>query len=137
MAARMFVYLFEENDTALEFLQEAELLRSVLLCPKCGQNMTMGKNGQTIHKCCWRWNNGSSTDCCTGPRNVRNGLWGTRSKLTLGGVMLLAYDIIARVPFQSIEREYELKSHPRNDWFQFCTLVELDYMETTSEKIGI
>jgi len=51
--------------------------------------------------------------------------------------MLLAYDIIARVPFQSIEREYELKSHPRNDWFQFCTLVELDYMETTSEKIGI
>ena len=57
------------------------------------------------------------------PRNVRHGSWCARSKLTLGQVMLLAYDIIGKVPSQSIEREYELKSHPQYDWFQFCTLV--------------
>jgi predicted ribonuclease YlaK len=56
--------------------------------------------------------------------------------LTLGQVMLLAYDIIAKVPSQSIEREYELKSHPWHDWLQFCTLVTLDYVETMSEKTG-
>jgi hypothetical protein len=37
-----FVYLFENNDKALEFLQEAGLLRSVMPCPQCGQNMTRG-----------------------------------------------------------------------------------------------
>lgn len=137
MAARMFfVYLFEENDTALEFLQEARLLRSVLLCPKCGRHMTLGKNGYTIHESRWRWNDGSSSDRCTGPRNVRHGSWCTRSEVTLGlgEVMLLAYDIIAKVPSQSIERKYDLISHPRYDWFQFCTLVILDYVETMSEK---
>jgi hypothetical protein len=40
-----FVYLFEENYTALEFLQEAGLLWSVLLCPKCGRNVTLGEKG--------------------------------------------------------------------------------------------
>jgi len=137
VTARMFfVYLFEENDMALEFPQEAGLLRSVLLCPKSGRNMTVGKNGQTIHKCCWRWKNGSSSDRCTGPRNVRHGSWCTRSKLTLGEVILLAYDIIAKIPPQIILGEYELISHPRYNWFQFCTLVILDCVETMSEKIG-
>jgi len=46
MAARMFfVYLFEENDAALKFLQEAGLLRNILLCPLYGRNMKLGKNG--------------------------------------------------------------------------------------------
>jgi hypothetical protein len=48
--------------------------------------------------------------------------------------MLLAYEIIAKVPSQNIEKEYELKSHHWYDWFLFCTEVILDYVETMSEK---
>jgi hypothetical protein len=43
--------------------------------------------------------------------------------------MLLAYEIIAKVPSQNIDREYELKSHPWYGWFQFCTEVILDYVD--------
>jgi hypothetical protein len=50
--------------------------------------------------------------------------------------MLLTYDIIFKAPSQRIEREYELESHTRCEWFQFCREVILDYVETTSEKIG-
>ena len=104
--------------------------------PKVWPEHDTGREGVDLHECQWRWNNGSSSDRCTRPRNLRHGSWYTRSNLTLGEVMLLAYDIITKVPSQSIEREYELILHPRYDWFQFCTLVILDYVETMSEKTG-
>jgi hypothetical protein len=198
------------------------LLRS--LCPKCGRNMTLGKNGPTIG--C-----GTTVAVLTAARDLEmcdRASWCTRNKLALGQVMLLAYDIHFRqsrlrlkcdgtraetrfrlsakrtspfkstgasvqsttgsrgvrisgsngsnagytmfrgsvkstgyplhfasspftsspmrhrvlshfkwtLPSQSIERDYELKSHPRYDWFQFCAEVILDYVETMPERNG-
>jgi hypothetical protein len=57
VASRMlFAYLFEDNEKALGFLQEAVLLRNVMPCPKYGRNMTLGKSRQTTDKCCWKCN---------------------------------------------------------------------------------
>ena len=81
----LFVYLFENNDKSLEFLQDAGILRNVMPCPKCGWNMTLSKNGLAIDKCGWKYNKGSRSDRCTRTGSLRHGSWFMRSKLTLAG----------------------------------------------------
>jgi hypothetical protein len=93
-ASTMFFVYFFEDDRTLEFLQKAGLFRSVTPCPQCGRNVTLGKNRQSNLKFYWRCKNSSGSGRCTGTRNVRHCSWCTRSKITLGQVTLLAYDII-------------------------------------------
>ena len=131
-----FAYLFMGSSNGIAFLKETGLIRSEILCWKCGENMNFSVRERDTDGYAWRCCKRRNSVRCGGSRSVRYGSWFTRSKLTMVEVLLLTYDIIRNVPSSMIETEYSVQSEARRNWYKLCREVIVWHVEMTSEKIG-
>jgi hypothetical protein len=51
-------------------------------------------------------------------------------------VLFLTYDIVRRVPAHTIQQEHQFDSATITDWAKLCREVMLDYVLSSSQKIG-
>jgi hypothetical protein len=84
----------------------------------------------------WRCRRKTSASRCNVSTSIRHGSWYTRSNLNFMEVLFLTYDIVRRVPSQCIQLEYNFSKTTISDWAQLCRKAMLDYVESSSQKIG-
>jgi len=128
--------LFSDHEKGVTFLQERGLLKREMLCPTCGNNMSLWRSERVIDKYCWGCGKGKRGQRCNGTQSLRHSSWFSKSKLTLLEIMLLTYHIMQKMPYKAILQEHQVEYHTACDWFQFCREVILDFIETKSEMIG-
>jgi len=131
-----FGFLFSDHEKGITFLQECGLLKREMLCPTCGNNMSLWRSERVIDKYRWGCGKGKRGQRCNGTRSLRHSSWFSKSKLTLLEIMLLTYHIMQKMPYKAILQEHQVEYHTACDWFQFCREVILDFIETKSEMIG-
>ena len=137
IARRLFLtYLFTDKELSIQFLTDVGLLLSKFTCPKCGNDMARYadlslKDGYRFR--CRRKIYGSK---CSVSVSIRHGSWFHNSNLTLGEVMKLTYDIVRRVPANTIQQEYQFSSSTVAHWGQYCKEVMLEYVKGSSQRIG-
>jgi len=83
-------------------------------------------------KCC-KWKRGQR---CNGSRSLRHSSWFKKSKLALVQIMFITFDILLKTSPTTIRKHHQLTTKTVTDWSHFCKEVILDYIESTSEKIG-
>jgi hypothetical protein len=113
-----FVFLFGQHERGVKFLQDCGLLKTEMLCPKCGSNMRLQKDS-VIDKYRWGCCKGKQTGRCSSKLSLRYSSLFTRRKLTLLEVMLVTSDILLKVLSQAIREQYQTDKRTACDWFQF------------------
>jgi len=134
--ALFFGFLFGDHERGVKFLQDCGLLKRDMLCPNCGSNMSLSRSAATIDKYRWVCGKGKRGQRCRGTRSLRHSSWFTRSKLALVQIMLLTLDILVKIPAKGISKQHQIAKQTVTDWSHFCNDVILDYIQSTTEKIG-
>ena len=130
------VYLFLEEDIAIEFLKDVGLLRGKVQCNKCGRDMKWSAEPSSRDRFRWRCRRMVAGVQCSSSMSIKNGSWFQQSNLTFREILLLTYDIVRREPAHHITDEYGFSSRTIADWGMFCRETMLIFMEGCSEKIG-
>ena len=131
-----FTYLFGDDALAISFLQDANLIRSQVLCDTCGRFMSCNADPTCSDGFRWRCFTRNAAIRCRRSLSIRDGSWFQQSNLTLLETLLITYDIVCREQAHRIQSEYGFGSHTIADWGMFCREVMLEYLERSSVKIG-
>jgi transposase-like protein len=131
-----FGFLFADHARGIRFLQDCGLLKREMFCIKCESNMSFCRSAGGIDEYRWKCRKGKRSQRCNRSKSVRYSSWFTRSKLHLVEIMLLTLDILLGTPHETIKLHQPQAKQTLTDWLRFCSEVILDYIETTSEKIG-
>ncbi|GFT43232.1 DDE_Tnp_IS1595 domain-containing protein [Nephila pilipes] len=84
----------------------------------------------------WICRKSTNNKVCGATKTIRHGSWFTCSKLRLGEIFMLTFEIILGSATSEIGQTYSFSSATLADWRQFINEVILDYVENNSEKIG-
>ncbi|KFM67316.1 hypothetical protein X975_04923, partial [Stegodyphus mimosarum] len=132
-----FVFLCTKQEILVEFLKEAELIQSSMLCPKCNCSMVL-KNDRKLSDgitwYCGKKTNNSSV--CYASKTIRVSSWFSKSKLTIAEIFVLTYDVLKKIGTSKIIKEYGFGSNTMASWSQCIRETILEYIEMNSQMIG-
>ncbi|GFS76729.1 DDE_Tnp_IS1595 domain-containing protein [Nephila pilipes] len=120
----------------LDFLRETGLIKSECICHKCNSPMKFAAKNSLSDGYSWICRKSTNNKVCGATKTIRHGSWFTCSKLRLGEIFMLTFEIILGSATSEIGQTYSFSSATLADWSQFINEVILDYVENNSEKIG-
>jgi hypothetical protein len=121
----LLAFLFANNDVGVQFLRDVGLIRSTMVCHKCGLQMSWCVDANRNDGCRWRCRRIVSSSACSASTSIRHGSWFQQSHLNFMEVMFLTY-IVRRVPACTIQQEHQFSSPTIADWAQFCREAMLE-----------
>ncbi|GFY51338.1 DDE_Tnp_IS1595 domain-containing protein [Trichonephila inaurata madagascariensis] len=124
-----------ESEYFIEFLKEAGLIKSELLCESCNVPMifTEDDSSSFFGDQSWICRNESNEIGCT--KTIRHASYFKFSELTLIEIFLLSYFIVTGMEDFAIE-QFFFPSSTVSNWRMFVTDIILDNLQLTSQKIG-
>ncbi|GFU17368.1 DDE_Tnp_IS1595 domain-containing protein [Nephila pilipes] len=128
--------LCENKQLFLDFLKEAGLIYSELLCEKCSVPMILTPKNSLNDGFSWICKNKRDKTVCGTTKTIRYDSWFSCSKLKMEEIFLLTYEFVIGTDTSDIEKEYSFSSATLSNWRMLVNKIIFDYMEKTSQKIG-
>lgn len=133
---KFYTILFSNKTLSLNFLFDAGLIKRELICPHCGDSMVLKQTANTTDKVRWECNKHGKNRICRTRRSIRVQSWFSSSKLSLGEIMNLTYEILNGTESKQIIREFSFSECTICEWRHFITEQLVGYIEKISEQIG-
>src|SRR5215470_9909810 len=80
-------FVFSNNDVGVQFLKDVGLLRSAMVCHKCGSQMSWCVDTNRKDGFRWRCRRKVSASVCSASTSIRHGSWFQQSNLNFMEVM--------------------------------------------------
>lgn len=137
IANRLFIMkLFDDTQLFIDFLKEARLIKTHLMCEKCNVPMLIKARKVVSDGFVFLCYQKTDDKKCTVNRSLRTGSWFSKSGLKMFEIFLLTYEIVKGTRTRDIESEYYFATNTLADYRQFIREIISEYLISKSEKIG-
>lgn len=134
---RLFcVMLCQNKKHFVDFLKEAGLILSELLCEKC--KVPMSFSAKISHNDGFNWicRNKCDNKICGSTKTIRQHSWFYSSKLKMEEIFLLTYEFVKGTETKEILMEYDFSCSTLSGWRMFVNDLIFHHVKQTSQKIG-
>ncbi|GFR12186.1 DDE_Tnp_IS1595 domain-containing protein [Trichonephila clavata] len=132
---RLFcIVLCQNKNLFVDFLKEAGLILSKVLCEKCNVPMTFTTKNSSSDGFCWVCRN-RCNKICGRTKTIRIFSWFHFSKLKMEEIFLLTYEYVRGTDTKKIAMEYDFSSSTLCIWWMLVAKIIFDYIKQTSQKI--
>lgn len=126
-----FLHVYGDSETIVNNLREVGLLRTQMLCTKCGDSMRLQVFGGS---------DGVRFECskagCRCSRSVRKGSFFENARVSLCSAMLLVHLWAKGYTEKLILDDYEFAIQTVVDWFRFCRDITVEHFGDEQGVIG-